>query len=485
MATIKELLSAMIDKINGNEDKIDNIKGVPEAFDSITMTNGTDVANLTMSADKELLLDGEAINGVASWTDLENKPFYSEVKEIEILPLTQAREYIQPWGSVGPETVRFIISNAIDGVNVGETYTVTYNGVNYECVGQAFEDTIIVRLGNFSDFGGNGNGEPFAMEIVPVSDVENLGYGAMIMSLEGATSVTVGIKQIKEVVTQISGKYVEGMGYAEKTLVDIIPECTLTRSDTSPFFVTPDMVANLILTGFVVGEEYTVTCNGTEYKTKAQIIEGMGVTAIGNIGGFTGGINTGEPFVIANYSGQYYIVFYLDDTVTTLDLKVTGNIVDFYKINENYLPQADFHKNGCVNYYSVFDVVKGGYLTLEIGSTIYGDIEEALEKHALPPEVNYNNNTYCCTSASHYGSSDFGDNFHGTFTAHAIDTKTKNVCRIDASFSDYEYDSVLESVKITYPNSTILQSSTSGSTKQFQITVDDNGTISATEVTER
>lgn len=54
MATIKELLSAMIDKINGNEDKIDNIKGVPEAFDSITMTNGTEVANLTMSAEKRI-----------------------------------------------------------------------------------------------------------------------------------------------------------------------------------------------------------------------------------------------------------------------------------------------------------------------------------------------------------------------------------------------------------------------------------------------
>lgn len=63
MATIKELLSTMIDKINGNEDKINNIKGVPEAFDSITMTNGTDTANLTMSAEKELLFNGEAVGG--------------------------------------------------------------------------------------------------------------------------------------------------------------------------------------------------------------------------------------------------------------------------------------------------------------------------------------------------------------------------------------------------------------------------------------
>lgn len=72
MATIKELLNAMIDKINGNEDKIDNIKGVPDAFDSITMTNGTDVANLTMSAEKELLFNGEAVGAGSGGVTIVN-----------------------------------------------------------------------------------------------------------------------------------------------------------------------------------------------------------------------------------------------------------------------------------------------------------------------------------------------------------------------------------------------------------------------------
>lgn len=89
MATIKELLNAMIDKINGNEDKIDNIKGVPDAFDSITMTNGTDVANLTMSAEKELLLDGEAVGGGLQIVTVDMETMTASHSASEIIAMMQ------------------------------------------------------------------------------------------------------------------------------------------------------------------------------------------------------------------------------------------------------------------------------------------------------------------------------------------------------------------------------------------------------------
>lgn len=154
MATIKELLSAMIDKINGNEDKIDNIKGVPEAFDSITMTNGTDMANLTMSAEKELLFDGEAIGGVANWDELENKPFYSEEKMIELLPETTFTVTEDGYVQIS-ETIRFV---------EGKKYNVIFNGTKYECVAW-YDGKNGMIIGNGSIYGGNGgNNEPFSCD---------------------------------------------------------------------------------------------------------------------------------------------------------------------------------------------------------------------------------------------------------------------------------------------------------------------------------
>lgn len=116
MATIKELLSTIIDKINDNKNKIDNIKGVPEAFDSITMTNGTDTANLTMSAEKELLFDGEAVGGgvtrlYVSWVG-ENGYIYKDaaltekVTKEEFMKMGDSLVFVDQYGwSVYPSVV--------------------------------------------------------------------------------------------------------------------------------------------------------------------------------------------------------------------------------------------------------------------------------------------------------------------------------------------------------------------------------------------
>ena len=73
-------------------------------------------------------------------------------------------------------------------VTAGETYTVIYNGVMYDCVGldnSSFAEGA-VALGNASVTGGANTGEPFAMAIVP-------NYAVICMDLSGATSVRIGI----------------------------------------------------------------------------------------------------------------------------------------------------------------------------------------------------------------------------------------------------------------------------------------------------
>lgn len=78
-------------------------------------------------------------------------------------------------------------------LTVGETYTIIYNGVPYDCMcypgdvlGSSFAKGGFV-MGNFSVVGGANTGEPFAMVISPSSQM------IMNLDLTGATSVRIGI----------------------------------------------------------------------------------------------------------------------------------------------------------------------------------------------------------------------------------------------------------------------------------------------------
>lgn len=77
------------------------------------------------------------------------------------------------------------------------TYTVYWKGTPYTVVAHLFNDDIVV-LGNTKKVGGNDTGEPFL--IAPIPD-----QGLMILTLEGDTSVTVGVGN--EVIVKVPQKY--------------------------------------------------------------------------------------------------------------------------------------------------------------------------------------------------------------------------------------------------------------------------------------
>jgi hypothetical protein len=116
------------------------------------MTNGTDMANLTMSEEQELLFNGEAIGGVANWNELENRPFYSEEKMVELLPETTVTVTEDRYAQIS-ETIRFIED---------KKYNVIFNGTKYECIAW-YDGKDGMIIGNGSIYGGNGgNNEPFS-----------------------------------------------------------------------------------------------------------------------------------------------------------------------------------------------------------------------------------------------------------------------------------------------------------------------------------
>ncbi len=137
---------------------------------------------------------------------------------VEILPETDA---------IHSDDDIFAVIADLDLV-VGEKYNVNYNGTEYECVAQdgSFMQAGMVVLGNAIDFGLNGNNELFCAMTGEEEGVRVL----MIMTLDGATSVTISIHKYGEgIVHQIPSKYIPDE-FATKDYVDGKNKLPITTS---------------------------------------------------------------------------------------------------------------------------------------------------------------------------------------------------------------------------------------------------------------
>jgi len=108
------------------------------------------------------------------------------------------------------------VLNPVPDIEAGAEYIVNWNGVEYKCTAvQTADDSTakVVALGNMSSAGGENTGEPFTIGA-------NYGEqtGCFVIPLDGSTTLTLSIRQEVTEVQKISGKYVEGMGWAEKSV---------------------------------------------------------------------------------------------------------------------------------------------------------------------------------------------------------------------------------------------------------------------------
>lgn len=154
-----------------------------EPFAMITIANVLMVLALDGTVSTEVTISikgiGEISHPIPGELLPEGVPY---VYKDYILEETDAVETTDPnYGKI------WVIQNP-PTVTAGETYTVIYNGVMYDCVGldnSSFAEGA-VALGNASVVGGANTGEPFAMVIVP-------NYAVICMDLAGAASVRIGI----------------------------------------------------------------------------------------------------------------------------------------------------------------------------------------------------------------------------------------------------------------------------------------------------
>ena len=134
-------------------------------------------------------------------------------------------------GSAGQYTA--YLTEALE-LAVGQTYTVSWDGTEYECVCYAFNS--IPVLGNLSILGaGDNTGEPFLY----------VSTGKSFITLDTAASHTISVKTVGEVITPIDEKYLPTIPADKLPTIPVIEFTTSISAniavETQPIFDVLDL----------------------------------------------------------------------------------------------------------------------------------------------------------------------------------------------------------------------------------------------------
>lgn len=171
---------------------------------------------------------------------------YTEDGMVEILPEVDLTEFTDP--IFGKAWMVYEAPN----LTVGETYTVIYNGVEFECVCYPGEATGLnlgadfLAMGNFTIVGGDNTGEPFAMVVFP--DLPQI----VCVDLVGSTSVRIGFMAEVEIVHKLPAKFLPDDIGAVKTVNGVAPD-----ENGNVEITILDSGGNVDLTGYATEEFVT------------------------------------------------------------------------------------------------------------------------------------------------------------------------------------------------------------------------------------
>ena len=376
-----------------DETQPDYIKNKPESFESGSQLPEikTDdegkvlsVKDGAISWESIALSGGSTSTGDVTWNDLTD----IVEEEADLLPRQTVNGFASRMGYYGLYVAERPVPESFD-LNIGESYVVEWDNVEYETV--AFDASIVtsgsIGLGNGSAFGLPGNNEPFVIGAVEgvailfISLTEQVEYHTIriykreeprkaIKKELFPTHLQFG--EINDTFTLIDGvyKYIyydNGDGTGSWDVESLIP-------------ITSDV-------HLTVGETYTLTINGIKYIT--ECFQANGLACIGNTLPLDG-VDNGIPLVIAEdvdgllfgSPGFMYVpmIEEPDPTVTTelpFNIKLTFDGSILKKINHKYLHQPDW---------DVTDMSKASYILnkpfgyMNAGTVVFdGDVQGTIE----------------------------------------------------------------------------------------------------------
>ena len=260
---------------------------------------------------------------------VKNRPFYTgDTVLAEILPETTVTLTDQN----GRYTAR-VESSSPFTFEVGTTYIINWNGIEYVSVCYIFGDGLCVGDNSFIT-GAESTGEPFFIGMI--------NSGVIIMFALDATAAgetrTFSISTNLTDIHKIDVKYFPD-GYPYTSLV------TGTLVDNVSIEISSDggNVNNPFSLTLEVGETYTVTWDENTYECTAYNVDGIPVIGNATIVDMSGGGNN-EPFFIDTYDG---VSVYAQEAGTHT-ISISGPSLEVHQMDVKYIPTNSF--DGFVRY---------------------------------------------------------------------------------------------------------------------------------------
>ena len=311
-------------------------------------------------------------------------------------------------------------------------------------------------------------------------------------------------------------------------------ETVLVEESTAPFSENGGLYIAEVPSTFdaTVGEAYKVSWDGTVYECICGNLNKLLV--LGNLSIIGAGSDTGEPFLVSVINGSG-IIIYTTDTSDSHTFSISGLVTEVVKIDEKYLPdtvatksevevahnKANAAQNKANAAQSTANTAKSTADAAQSTANTAKTTADAAQTTAETAQTTANG----CVKKSNTGK--FGINlgsnnaFSGSVQSSAVNysfmtndiTNTPTNLNIGAlggtalkisvtpstsptvkitppvyggNQADIEFAALTKSYsapQITGLGGITMCASTPASTKKFKITVDDSGTISATEVT--
>ena len=260
----------------------------------------------------------------------------------------------------------------------------------------------------------------------------------------------------------------------------------------------------------VIDQTYTVNWDGTEYECVCSAFNSR--RALGNLSIYGAGNDTGEPFIYVYDSSQLFAVFATHDTSPSHTISVKTTVKTVTPMAEEYLPENIATKSEVESTQKVLDGVFSSVATFTFDKQTSGrdtfvfngfDYYKISDFNPAPEDVV----SFKGTTEAEHNHSEITTGSNCVEYGFFIVVAAAGVCSIPVTETDtfsftapsaglyaqYNVDlpfqtagtgefTLRASTESSYITGLLLKSSTTDSTKKFKITVDDSGTLKATEV---